>query len=40
MVNLSKKQEPHRDEKCQLEATHGRGNLHTTGQAAAAPKTK
>ena len=27
MVNMSKRQQPHRDEKCQLKATHAHGSL-------------
>ena len=44
MVNISKIQKPYRDEKCQAQGhpwvfNERQGNPHTTGQAAAGPKT-
>ena len=44
MVNMSKRQQLHLDEKYQLKATHEfsmntEENPYTTGQAAASPKT-
>ena len=44
MVNMSKRQQPHRDEKCELKNIHGskmddKEITSATGQAAAGPKT-
>ena len=40
MVNMSKIQQPHRYEQCQLNATHGlQRHPHNTGQTVADPKT-